>query len=347
MKILRNWFVLQQAAIALVSLTAAGISHAAPPKPGSEAAKIEAQADAAANVGHLSEAVAGWRKLWELKPNDPSVACNIGKGELRRGVLREAATWLKRCENLSPKATTPATIAFNKQVALELLTAQQKLSALVIDIDEPDTRVVIDDADIHITPLREDVFVEPGEHRIHAYNGLRTASMAISTVAGKEYRVALALALPPLVPLFIPILPPPVSPSVLPPSAGSTWWVRASPETFQWWPVAIGGILVTGGLAVGTGLFVAGNGADTNAALTFATIQGEGKTCSKSPAENDPRCAVLDQFKSQSSTYSTAAIASFIAVGVVTGGIIGYSIYENRRVRIATTVSGVTGRYQW
>jgi hypothetical protein len=73
-------------------------------------------------------------------------------------------------------------------------------------------------------------------------------------------------------------------------------------------------------LAIGTGLFVAGNSASTNAALTLAEIQEDGKTCSKSPAENAPRCGVYEQFNSQSASYSTAVITSFIAAGAITAG---------------------------
>ena len=178
-------------------------------------------------------------------------------------------------------------------------------------------------------------FVAPGDHHIHAISNGRATSTDISTVAGKEYHVALA---------FPAVARIPAQPMTeFPPSPA----VEAMFHPFRVWPIVIGSTLVATGIVSGFVFTGFSSGASDNATVQLGQIQADGKTCAKTPAENDPRCAGYEAFLSRSSTYSTAAIASFITAGVITAGVVGFTIYETNRVSVDTTVSSISATYRF
>src|SRR4051812_38930142 len=97
--------VMQRVAIVALGLFASGVCEAAPPKPKPRDPIEEgwSRTIKAAVADNLGEASAAARALWDLKPNDYQVACNIGRLEFRQNNYREAGKWYSRCMALFPK----------------------------------------------------------------------------------------------------------------------------------------------------------------------------------------------------------------------------------------------------
>ncbi len=334
MKIPRNSFGVQRIGVVLLGLFASGVCQAAPPTLLDPAQDARARGDRGAHAGDIGAAIAGWREAWKLSPKGWELACNIGRGEARLDHYREAATWLRRCLSLLPDHKTPAEFERRTAVSNELNMVLWQIAILTVHMDEPDVSVVLDDAEVLHTPILEDVYVDPGEHRLQAYKGAKTTFTKISTVAGKRYDVALA---------FPPSLPADMYP--FDPLPGTPEYYRQ--YTFRWWPVILGGTLTGAGVALGTTFMGLSSSASGDASSTLATIKRAGGSCDKTAAENDPGCATYDLYNRQSSTFSTASIACFIAAGALTAGVIGYAIYEGRRVSVSTNVSSISMSYVW
>lgn len=342
MKILRNWMVLPRSALALAMGTAPLLGHAAPPPHRSERDTLIAQGNRAVADGKLDEGVNAWSKAWEHEPRDPLLACNIGRADFRRAEYRGAALWLTRCTQLLPRGMSEKEIELLKQCNLELLAAKAQLSILMIEIDEPDTRVVINDKEVLRVPLREDVFVEPGEQRVQAYKGLRTAMATLKTKPGKEYRVALTLPPAPALSIAQPLAPL----SVGAPNLAPSWWLHTAPqELFRWWPVVLGIGFTTVSVAGGLGFVAVSNSADAEATDHILTVEENGQTCDGPTVA--PRCAAYQDAIEKRDNYSAVATAMFITAGAFVAGTIAYGIYEDHRVKVAARVSGLSATYKW
>lgn len=111
-----------QGAAALLLFSSARVGHTAPPPPPDEATLAQDRGDAAADAGHLNEALESWHESWSLRPNNRQVGCNIARAEVRRNDYRAAATWLNRCINLLGKATKPSELERQKELVLEYVT---------------------------------------------------------------------------------------------------------------------------------------------------------------------------------------------------------------------------------
>lgn len=335
-----------QGALVALTLSAVGVCRAepqptkpcdCPPSP-DEGTAFWLEGDEAMKAGHFAEAVDAWSKAWELQPNNFRLARKIGRVELRRSNWREAAMWLTRCTLLSPNPTTAKELEAAKDVALELMTAKQRISTVTVDSDEAYTHVIINDKIIRITPVLEDIYLEPGVQQIYAYNGGRATSMKLSTVAGKEYRISVSLPPPVKKVAFTPLSR---IPAVV--DEDGIDWSKIPAEKpifdFRWWPVGVGGAVVGAGLVTGFGLFIASGVYDGTASSKLDAIQAGGKSCNGTSI--DPRCASYREYVDKSSAFSTAATGTFIATGAVAAGVIAYMFYENHRIYMVPTAAGV------
>lgn len=356
MKLLVDSHVLRQVAIVLAGLVVTGLCHADPPQPADEGATLRERGNAAVRVGHLGEAVEAWRAAWIADPGDPVLACNIGRTEFRLARYPEAASWLTRCARLTPSATTPETVEHTKQITLERLTAVSKVATLIIKAP-PGTQILIDNEPARAAPLSEEVYVAPGQHRVAVHNGARVETREISTTAGKDYSMTFDFAPP----------PPPPSPSssalhplALTPAMGifvgprTPANLRTTPEPpapepapFRWWPVVVGGVLASTGVALGVTFTVNANSASASEKEVHDSIINAGQDCGDAPVNQPPACADYVHFGGIHARNHNAAVWSFIGAGAFTVGTLGYVIFEKRRVSVRPTLSGMVWRYQW
>jgi hypothetical protein len=187
-------FVLHVAALAVVLLTA-GLSFASPPssteadKAGGAHAELRKQGNEAAKAGRIPEAIEAWTRAYEVRPVF-AVACAIGRAELLgRANPGPAALWLTRCLRFAPipvKGQAKELAAQQEELVLRDL-ARSKVGALRIDAD-PGAEIVVDGRAAGKAPLADEVFLEPGSHRITASLGSRSRSVEVA-VAGGEARV--------------------------------------------------------------------------------------------------------------------------------------------------------------
>lgn len=337
--------VLLQAAALAACLCPAEVCHAAPPQ--SESAKLRAQGDIAADSDNLHEAVELWLRAWTMSPGDHDLACNIGRVLFRVAKYPESSLWLTRCVHLLPDARTPAEVDRLIRATNELHSAREQVATLSFKA-EPGTQIVIDAEIVRTTPLREDIFLAPGDHHIDAHKDGRSLSLDVTVAEGKEQSVSIEFpkaeqpTLPPV--SLVPPFSPPQQPSalaVLPvfritrplmlrpgltvlasePDGVLPYFVTSpnypsepEPGPFRVWPLVAGGALTAGALATG---------------VAFAI---------KSATTDDPH---------EEKVYDTVKYLSLGGTVLLLGATLGYAIYENRRTSITILGSRVSWSYIW
>jgi hypothetical protein len=203
----------------------------------------------AADAGQIPEALAAWRAAWALRPDDRNLACDIGRGELLMGHDVEAARWMSRCVRLTRDGGTPEGVERRRSEVVDLAVARSRVAEISLDVEDG-AALLLDGQSLGAAPLREPLFVEPGQHRLEALKGIRGASATVEAAAGQEHRVSLALKLEP--PPFL--TPEPQGPkeaqrSPLPPAAPAA----RAPGAFVWWPAVTGAAVTLTAVGVGVG----------------------------------------------------------------------------------------------
>jgi hypothetical protein len=122
------------------------------------------------------------------------MACNIGRAELRFGRATAAAEFLSRCVKLAPPPSTSSRDQRLAEQLAELAQARGQVVALTVHVKEPGARIAVDGALVGTSPLAEEVFVEPGLHRVSAeLDGFSAATDVIEAKAGEARAVRLSL----------------------------------------------------------------------------------------------------------------------------------------------------------
>lgn len=252
------------------------------------------QADRALAEHRPLEALTAWRAAWNLEPTYP-VACNIGRVALRYGSASEAATFLTRCDRLAPKTETPD--AQERQAAqhADLTEALRKVTTLRINTTKLGAQITVDGEPAGVSPLTEDVFLSPGDHRIIArLDGHDPAVESLRTEAGETTFVTLRLK---------ETVKMPTPPTLTRPSTRSPWpAIGTASATFI-------------GLAAGTAFTLASNAASTSADNAVSDIRhGIARNCEAGSAS--PACKDYESAAQSRQTYGAIAAGSFIGAGI-------------------------------
>jgi hypothetical protein len=331
--------------LAIDSIGSVGIARAQSPPRGapSPAQRLREQGSAEANAGRLPEALAAWRAAWALSPDNRSLACDIGRGELLSGHDVEAVRWMSRCVRLTRDGGTPRGVERRRAEVVDLAVARSRVAEISLAVEDG-AALLLDGKSLGAAPLGEPLFVEPGRHRLEARKGTRTASATVDAVAGQEHRVSLAFKVEP---------PPFVAPETkqpkeaprapLPPVAP----LGRSPQDFVWWPVVTGAALTVATVGGGAASWLVGSMAHDQADLIQARILADtsGKGCGK--LSNHPECEAFGAADRRRVAFINAATGLFIAGGIVAAATLGYTAYEKDRVSVSITAGGAVGRYAW
>jgi hypothetical protein len=167
--------------------------------------------------------------------------------------------------------------------------------------------------------------------------------------AGETHRVELPLPVdePPVTPSRRPEAPPQAGPIALPIIKAEVP-PRPPPREFVWWPIAAGAAVSS--IALTTGIVLRIEADRVNARNQVLTGQintdGPGGVCGVDLWWHR-MCDVQISFNEKSGVYSTTSTALFIVGGVAAVGALSFATFEMGRVRVAPTLAGVTGSYQW
>ncbi|WP_437709310.1 PEGA domain-containing protein [Sorangium sp. So ce448] len=287
---------------------------------GQRAAPFFQQGLTAADEGRWADAEVAYLKAWAIaKTYD--IAANLGVVELKLGKPRLAATHLA----FSLRAAPPSTKAPNLARTTQLIEqAAKQLGVLRVRVNVAQATVLIDGKPLLIEETPEEIFVDPGTHRVTARrDGYADAEQVVTVAAGTAQNLTLALverkAAPPAESAMR--TPAPTRP-IAPADAGWT------PEPKRSWvPVIALGAASAVGLGLGVGFTVASNGVHVDAQAQSDAIRAAGGRCIKAPSASIGPCAELEHTVSHGETLGDVARVTYIASGVLALGAITYALW--------------------
>jgi hypothetical protein len=312
-------------ALCLVALLSAlpGVAYAIePPPPNPEstvmtdkARQLYEEGLAAIQKSKWLEARAALVAAWSLTKHW-QIAANLAGCELELGKYRDAAEhaayYLK---NAPPDRSARAEAQLNR--------AKEKIGTLTVGVDDAGAEVLVDEVVVGQSPLRDPIYLDPGEHRVLVRRSGRPDVVQGVTLAAGESR-AITMKDEAQVP------PPPVTPQKprLPTAV-----------------LVVTGVLGAGGVAVGAGLTAAANGKGSERATLLAKLGDSG--CAGGTGAVSGDCTKLLNAAKSQSTLSNAAIAGFVSGGVFAVATAGLGLWasskpatrERTQIRVAPVVS--------
>jgi hypothetical protein len=140
--------------------------------------------------GMLSEAEDVYLVAWKLKKSY-DVAANLGNVEADLKHPGRAAAFLAFALREFPVGGKPS---LRESLAKLLAEVRQQVGALRVQLNVPGAEVLVDGVSLGSFPLPDDVFVEPGPHRILAKAaGYRDAQATAKVAKGQAQEVRLEL----------------------------------------------------------------------------------------------------------------------------------------------------------
>lgn len=324
---------LRHAIVFLGTLTVSSPALAEPPpKKPDDAARLRAEGNTAIKAGRVHDALHAWRKAWAARPDDASLACDIGRAEMTIENDIAAIEWLTRCVRLAPRRLDPEQIERGRRGVVDLNLARSRVAEIFIDAD-PGATVTVNREEIGVAPFAQSVYVKPGEIKLKARKGSQSTAVTVTTDAAAQYRIALRIPEP--------AAPPPPPPPVVP-------LARSSPDrrAATWWPAVAGAGLTLTAVGLGIGFRTAEETAQWEMArVGVDVLRDDPDGCSDE--SNDPRCPTYNALDSRRILLSDLSIGAFIAAGVLGVATGAFIAYEIDRVSIAPTLGGAVGRYVW
>ncbi|MCC6553997.1 MAG: PEGA domain-containing protein [Polyangiaceae bacterium] len=272
--------------------------------------------------GDLEGARAHFLSAWNLKKHF-QIAANLGMAELRLGRRRDAA------EHLSYALREGAKLGEDERRAMQAMLdeAGRSVGAASVDVSREGAEILIDGRLIGRSPLRGEVFVEPGRRVIEArLAGYAPASAAVDFDPGASRRVALTLV----------ELPRPqaratgVAPAA-PPGTGGRDEVRDGHPPL--WSIGVAAGVAAAGIATGAGFTIAANGAAADADDMLDSLSGgrpnASSVCASTPAPDvAPKCAEIERARRRQDTYQDLAVAGYVVGGLTAAGAVTLAIWS-------------------
>ncbi|WP_438041676.1 PEGA domain-containing protein [Sorangium sp. So ce128] len=329
-------------------IAAPGIAAAQPAAPqeaplvGADAAN---RADAAYRRGlrlysdkKYVEAEAELQSAWELNPTF-DVAYNLGNTKYQLKKHREAAQYLSFALRNWPLMKSAAKLKTTAEQRFSESRAQ--VGALVVTAGAPGAEVLVDGKAVGKAPLEDEVFVDPGEHRVEARHlDYEPASQTVSVAKGATAEVKLPMALAKSeaqvgqtaggasgagAGVVGPVAGPPAVPvEPLPP-----------PPKRSWVPVIALGAASAVGLGVGVGMTVAGSNVLDDVHAQRQSIRNAGGQCTKPSASFVDDCAELSRAGERVDTLGHVAGAAYVASGVLAAAALTYALWPRGETRTA------------
>jgi hypothetical protein len=312
------------------------------PPPEDEAARVHAelrkQGNEAAREGRIPEAIEAWIKAYEARPVF-AVACAIGRAELLgRADPGPGALWLTRCLRLAPvpvKGQAKELAAQQEELVLRDL-ARSRVGALRIEA-EPGAEISVDGRSVGKAPLADEVFLEPGSHRITVSQGSRSRSKDV-VVAGGEARVVDFALQPALGPLWIPDpLGPPAPARAVKSSVPIGWLIAGAGAT-------------AGGFVLGTVLAASSDAAHAKSEKVLGEVQAKGDaTVMCTGAAEPPACTKHRELHMKGELLGIGSTTSFIAGGLAAAATLGVLFWPRGSdgVAIKADARGVRAVWSW
>jgi hypothetical protein len=181
----------------VLGLALSSSALAQPAAPSAADADLSAQAMQFYNEGLKAAKLAQWDKArtfylgaWRVQQH-PQIAANLGRAEFKVGKHRDAAEhltyFLREASSIAPEDRTRTH---------ELLDeARANIGTLTIAVKQDGAEIWIDDAKVGTSPLKAELFVEPGRHWVEARLGGYEPAKAMQELnAGGKARIDLRLA---------------------------------------------------------------------------------------------------------------------------------------------------------
>ncbi|WP_438041678.1 PEGA domain-containing protein [Sorangium sp. So ce128] len=307
------------------------------------AKRAEALVDKAKSLyleGKYQEAEASLLVAWELNPTF-DVAYNLGNTEYQLKKHREAAQYLSFALRHWPLLKGVAKLKPNAEKWLAESRAQ--VGSLKVSVTVAGAEVLVDGKAVGKAPLEDEVFVDPGEHRVEARHlDYEPASQTVSVAKGATAEVKLPMALA-------------KSEAQVGQTAGGASGAGAGagapvaqqppgapieplppPPKRSWMPVIALGAASAVGLGVGIGMTVASNNASADGHAQADAILKAGGGCPDAPAAYSQACSDLRSTASRVDTFGRAATVAYTASGVLAIAAVTYALWP----RSGTKASG-------
>jgi hypothetical protein len=250
--------------------------------------------------------------LTEAMSDCPSydVAGALGQAELELKRYRDAAEHLDYAITHFPPGESRELLARTKE---GLERAKKHVATLRVAVNQPGAEILVDDRRVGISPLKSDLFVEPGAHRVRAAKeGTTRAEQGFEVQAGQSLELTLdvdnAGSPAPGAPTDDPGAAPSTGDAALNHGAHSA---GVPPRTI----VLIGGGALTAVLLGVAGVYhLRGNSADDDAGRLRTQARTElGSNCSE--GSGHPTCRELADTLDRRNTSNTIATVSLIGAG--------------------------------
>ncbi|WP_441292067.1 PEGA domain-containing protein [Sorangium sp. KYC3313] len=278
-----------------------------------------------------AEAHVVFLEAWALKKSY-AVAANLGDVELMLGDPRSAAVHLAYALREFPADEAPA---LRKLLTERLEEAQRRVAILRVRGAPPGAELLVDGKPLPEEEEPEEIYLEPGTHRVTARrDGYAEAEKVVTVAAGTRQVVTLVLVERPTTNA--------AGTAKLPETA--VVWPARSAEEYAGRPrraVLIGGAATMGAAVVaGVGFTGLSNSKAADADALAAELARDGGR-SACWSRITPRCAALNDLNTESDTFHDLAVAGFVGAGVVGAATLVYWLWP--RARTETRVAPVIG----
>ncbi|WP_437777693.1 hypothetical protein [Sorangium sp. So ce1097] len=166
---------------------------------GERAAQLYREGNQLYDEGKFVEAEARYQAAWDLQQSF-DVAGNLGNVELEVNQPREAAEHLLYALETFPLGEKAEKKSFLQK---RLAEAKAQVGTLRISVNVDDAEVFIDGKRIGQSPVKDQVFVDPGKRTIEARRGGARTSTSLFVARGSDQRIALGLDTGPNLPLVV------------------------------------------------------------------------------------------------------------------------------------------------
>ncbi|XXX77797.1 PEGA domain-containing protein [Sorangium sp. So ce134] len=284
---------------------------------GGQAAPLFQEGNRAADEKRWADAEIAFLKAWAIvKSYD--VAANLGEVELRLGKPRLAAVHLAFSLRTAPPSAKAPNLDRTRYFLNE---AKMQLGVVRVQVTPPEGEVLVDGEPLPAEETAEELFLEPGTHRVAARRaGYAEAEKVVTVVAGTLQDVMLVLAEPPAA------SPPMPTPMRDAPAA------HAQPEAKRSWVPAIAlGAASAVALGVGIGTTLASNAASEDVDRQTREILGAGGQCAKPTDAFVARCSEIHRTGTRADAFGNAARVAYVAAGALAVATVGYVLWPSRK----------------
>ena len=207
-------------------------------------------------------------EAWAIRPTS-DVAAMLGQTEIHLGKSRDAAEHLDYCLRNVAAAESDQ---FLENVRKGFQKAKSQVGTLHVSVDREGAEIRLDGRAVGTSPLKQSLYVDPGEHVVEASLNGATGSDPVNAEAGKEFSAEITLgSSKPSLTTGPPIQSNPTNTAttsanttVTPSALGAS---NISPASFaspeelhpSIAPVVVGGAVFVVGLATGIGFRIASN----------------------------------------------------------------------------------------